>query len=108
MVSDIPPFGQHFRYIRQTKDDRGNMVPSEAPLLHNQVKLVDPVDRQAHGALAGATLSPQVSTTLCKGNAGLDAVETGREGPSHGHEPVSNPDTEVAEKQDGDLGVFGH
>ncbi|EHA99538.1 39S ribosomal protein L24, mitochondrial [Heterocephalus glaber] len=32
----------HFRYVGRTKDSRGTMIPSEAPLLHNQVKLVDP------------------------------------------------------------------
>lgn len=41
----------HFRYVGRTRDQRGTMIPSEAPLLHNQVKLVDPVDRQAHGRL---------------------------------------------------------
>nr|KAF6397351.1 mitochondrial ribosomal protein L24 [Rousettus aegyptiacus] len=35
----------HFRYVGRTRDQRGTMIPSEAPLLHNQVKLVDPVDR---------------------------------------------------------------
>lgn len=43
-------FGQHYRYVGRTGEYRGTMIPSEAPLLHNQVKLVDPVDRQAHGA----------------------------------------------------------
>lgn len=51
LVSDTPSFGQHFRYVGRTRDQRGTMIPSEAPLLHNQVKLVDPVDRQAHGGL---------------------------------------------------------
>lgn len=37
----------HYRYIGRTKDHRGTMIASEAPLLHHQVKLVDPVDRQA-------------------------------------------------------------
>ncbi|XP_068397148.1 large ribosomal subunit protein uL24m isoform X2 [Eschrichtius robustus] len=36
----------HYRYIGKTVDYRGTMIPSEAPLLHNQVKLVDPVDRK--------------------------------------------------------------
>ncbi|XP_051013384.1 39S ribosomal protein L24, mitochondrial isoform X1 [Acomys russatus] len=36
----------HYRYIGRTKDHRGTMIPSEAPLLHNQVKLVDPADRK--------------------------------------------------------------
>lgn len=36
----------HYRYIGRTKDHRGTMIPSEAPLLHHQVKLVDPVDRK--------------------------------------------------------------
>lgn len=49
LASDTPSFEQHFRYVGRTKDQRGTMIPSEAPLLHNQVKLVDPVDRQAHG-----------------------------------------------------------
>jgi len=40
----------HYRYVGRTGEYRGTMIPSEAPLLHNQVKLVDPVDRQAHGA----------------------------------------------------------
>ncbi|KAF0880544.1 RM24 protein, partial [Crocuta crocuta] len=42
----------HYRYVGKTVDSRGTMIPSEAPLLHRQVKLVDPVDRQARGALA--------------------------------------------------------
>ncbi|OWK04502.1 MRPL24, partial [Cervus elaphus hippelaphus] len=29
----------HYRYVGKTVDFRGTMVPSEAPLLHNQVKL---------------------------------------------------------------------
>uniref|UniRef100_A0ABI7X3Q2 Large ribosomal subunit protein uL24m n=1 Tax=Felis catus TaxID=9685 RepID=A0ABI7X3Q2_FELCA len=41
----------HYRYVGKTVDSRGTMIPSEAPLLHRQVKLVDPVDRQARGAL---------------------------------------------------------
>ncbi|EFB18494.1 hypothetical protein PANDA_016707, partial [Ailuropoda melanoleuca] len=41
----------HYRYVGKTGEYRGTMIPSEAPLLHNQVKLVDPVDRQVHGAL---------------------------------------------------------
>uniref|UniRef100_A0A8C5KSW7 Mitochondrial ribosomal protein L24 n=2 Tax=Jaculus jaculus TaxID=51337 RepID=A0A8C5KSW7_JACJA len=36
----------HYRYVGKTKYHRGTMIPSEAPLLHNQVKLVDPVDRK--------------------------------------------------------------
>ncbi|XP_005411756.1 PREDICTED: 39S ribosomal protein L24, mitochondrial [Chinchilla lanigera] len=36
----------HFRYIGRTKDSPGTMIPSEAPLLHNQVKLLDPMDRK--------------------------------------------------------------
>ncbi|XP_063106446.1 large ribosomal subunit protein uL24m isoform X1 [Cavia porcellus] len=36
----------HYRYIGKTKDSPGTMIPSEAPLLHNQVKLVDPMDRK--------------------------------------------------------------
>lgn len=35
-----------FRYIGGTKDHPGTMIPSEVPLLHNQVKLVDPEDRK--------------------------------------------------------------
>ncbi|KAF6075239.1 mitochondrial ribosomal protein L24 [Phyllostomus discolor] len=47
LISDNPSsFGQHYRYVGRTKDHRGTMIPSEAPLLHNQVKLVDPVDRK--------------------------------------------------------------
>ncbi|KAH0515183.1 39S ribosomal protein L24, mitochondrial [Microtus ochrogaster] len=41
----------HYRYVGRTMDHRGTMIPSEAPLLHHQVKLVDPVDRQAHRPL---------------------------------------------------------
>ncbi|XP_036609397.1 39S ribosomal protein L24, mitochondrial [Trichosurus vulpecula] len=36
----------HFRYIGRSKDYRGTMIPSEAPLLFRQVKLVDPADRK--------------------------------------------------------------
>ncbi|KAB0387632.1 hypothetical protein FD755_002588 [Muntiacus reevesi] len=36
----------HYRYVGKTVDFRGTMVPSEAPLLHSQVKLVDPMDRK--------------------------------------------------------------
>nr|2FTC_N Chain N, mitochondrial ribosomal protein L24 [Bos taurus]3IY9_N Chain N, 39S ribosomal protein L24, mitochondrial [Homo sapiens] len=36
----------HYRYIGKTMDYRGTMIPSEAPLLHRQVKLVDPMDRK--------------------------------------------------------------
>ncbi|KAG3275469.1 hypothetical protein H1C71_020945 [Ictidomys tridecemlineatus] len=36
----------HFRYIGKKKDSLGTKIPSEAPLLHSQVKLVDPVDRK--------------------------------------------------------------
>ncbi|XP_074079293.1 large ribosomal subunit protein uL24m [Macrotis lagotis] len=36
----------HFRYIGRSKDYRGTMIPSEAPLLFRQVKLVDPTDRK--------------------------------------------------------------
>jgi len=36
----------HYRYVGRTGEYRGTMIPSEAPLLHNQVKLVDPVDRK--------------------------------------------------------------
>lgn len=57
LVSDTPSFGQHYRYVGRTRDSRGTMVPSEAPLLHSQVKLVDPVDRQAWGLWAGDPLS---------------------------------------------------
>ncbi|KAL1777839.1 39S ribosomal protein L24, mitochondrial [Sigmodon hispidus] len=47
----------HFRYIGGTKDHRGTMIPSEAPLLHHQVKLVDPVDRQEQGLLLKGLLT---------------------------------------------------
>uniref|UniRef100_A0A673U2P7 Large ribosomal subunit protein uL24m n=1 Tax=Suricata suricatta TaxID=37032 RepID=A0A673U2P7_SURSU len=36
----------HYRYVGKTADSRGTMIPSEAPLLYRQVKLVDPVDRK--------------------------------------------------------------
>lgn len=36
----------HYRYVGKTLETRGTMVPSEAPLLHCQVKLVDPMDRK--------------------------------------------------------------
>ncbi|XP_028911818.1 39S ribosomal protein L24, mitochondrial [Ornithorhynchus anatinus] len=36
----------HFRYIGRTEDHYGTMIPSEAPLLHDQVTLVDPTDRK--------------------------------------------------------------
>nr|KAF6397350.1 mitochondrial ribosomal protein L24 [Rousettus aegyptiacus] len=43
----------HFRYVGRTRDQRGTMIPSEAPLLHNQVKLVDPVDRWPQRYISG-------------------------------------------------------
>ncbi|KAG9466024.1 hypothetical protein GDO78_017342 [Eleutherodactylus coqui] len=36
----------HYRYVGQSGDYRGTYVPSEAPLLVNQVALVDPTDRK--------------------------------------------------------------
>ncbi|XP_003892888.1 39S ribosomal protein L24, mitochondrial [Papio anubis] len=36
----------YYRYIGKTMEYRGTMIPSEAPLLHRQVKLVDPMDRK--------------------------------------------------------------
>ncbi|KAM4861580.1 large ribosomal subunit protein uL24m isoform 1-T6 [Thomomys bottae] len=36
----------HYRYVGRTQDHPGTLIPSEAPLLHNEVKLVDPVDRK--------------------------------------------------------------
>ncbi|OBS65163.1 hypothetical protein A6R68_06279 [Neotoma lepida] len=47
----------HYRYVGRTKDHRGTMIPSEAPLLHHQVKLVDPVDRQAQRPLVKGLLT---------------------------------------------------
>lgn len=66
------------------------MIPSEAPLLHNQVKLVDPMDRQAPWG-SGQVVSHRL-------NGGLDALEVEK-----GH-----PNTEVAVKQDGDLSISSH
>jgi hypothetical protein len=37
------------------------MIASEAPLLHHQVKLVDPVDRQAQGPLVKGLLTLESS-----------------------------------------------
>ncbi|XP_053561277.1 39S ribosomal protein L24, mitochondrial [Bombina bombina] len=36
----------HYRYVNKTDDYRGTYVKSEAPLLVNQVSLVDPTDRE--------------------------------------------------------------
>ncbi|XP_072283919.1 large ribosomal subunit protein uL24m [Pyxicephalus adspersus] len=36
----------HYRYVGRMGDYRGTYVPSEAPLLVNQVALVDPTDRE--------------------------------------------------------------
>ncbi|XP_049641773.1 LOW QUALITY PROTEIN: 39S ribosomal protein L24, mitochondrial-like [Suncus etruscus] len=36
----------HYLYIGKTLETRETMVPSEAPLLHRQVKLVDPMDKK--------------------------------------------------------------
>lgn len=55
---------QHYRYVGKTADFRGTMIPSEAPLLHNQVKLVDPVDRQAHAALVRGLPTLRVSIAV--------------------------------------------
>lgn len=40
------------------------MIPSEAPLLHHQVKLVDPVDRQAQGPLVQVLLTLEFTQVL--------------------------------------------
>ncbi|PIO24836.1 hypothetical protein AB205_0068300, partial [Aquarana catesbeiana] len=35
----------HYRYVGKSGDYKGTYVPSEAPLLLNQVSLVDPTDK---------------------------------------------------------------
>lgn len=43
----IENLNTHFRYVGKSGNYMGTYVPSEAPLLVNQVALVDPTDRQA-------------------------------------------------------------
>lgn len=86
------------------------MIPSEAPLLHNQVKLVDPVDRQACGALVRGlpSLSVHIGVDIYpKGMVGCMLYKLGG-AISWTCPPGGNPNTEVAEKQDGNLNVFSH
>ncbi|TKC35036.1 hypothetical protein EI555_011358 [Monodon monoceros] len=53
----------HYRYVGKTVDYRGTMIPSEAPLLHNQVKLVDP-EGDLTPWLASLLLSPRKPTEV--------------------------------------------
>ena len=82
------------------------MIPSEAPLLHNQVKLVDPVDRQAHGPGAEGfppCVSAQVLTMSIQKNGGLRAPQL--RGAAHLVDVSPPPVTPVQmeQRQDGDL-----
>ncbi|XP_049638303.1 39S ribosomal protein L24, mitochondrial isoform X2 [Suncus etruscus] len=66
----------HYRYVGKTLETRGTMVPSEAPLLHRQVKLVDPMDRQVQEALGQWSPYHWVCRNWQLSNEGcLDALE---------------------------------
>lgn len=44
-AGDPPHLSQHYRYVNRTAKYAGTYIASEAPLLLNQISLVDPEDR---------------------------------------------------------------